>query len=431
MSSTTPMNEDAASLYRDTVQVELPPVTPLRGEHRVDVCVIGGGVTGCSAALHLAERGYRVKLLEARRIGWGASGRSGGHVLPGLGVGMDLVRKNLGLDAAQRIWGLTREAVDLTEALIERHNIPCDLKRGYVHTAITRRHVRGYRAWMDEMRRDYGYDELEWVEGEDLKARVCSDYYIAGVTEPAGRHLHPLNYTLGLARAAHDQGVEIHEESPAVQIEHGQPVTVTTAEGHVRADYLVIACNAYLEELDPQLRAKIMPVSNYIIATEPLSAEQVAATLPQDDAVADANFVLDYYKLSGDQRLVYGGQVSYDGREPPNLRGRMEAKMASIFPALRNIRIEYMWGGFVGITFNRFPHFGRRGDNVYFAHGYSGQGMALAGLAGKVVAEAVAGQAERFDLFASMRHRDFPGGRRLRAPLLVLATTFYRLRDKL
>ncbi len=417
------------SLYRDTTQVTLAAAPPLDGSHRVDVCVVGGGVTGCSAALHLAERGYRVKLLEARQIGWGASGRSGGHVLPGLGVGMDLVKRELGLKTAQQIWEMTREAVDLTEDRIQRHAIPCDWKSGYVHAAITRRHVRGYREWIEEMAHDYGYDELHWLEGEAFRAHVNSGYYVGGVHEPAGRHFHPLNYTLGLARAAQEAGVELHEETPVSAIEHGDPVCVRTPTATVEANFLVLGCNAYLEELDPGLRSKIMPVGNYMIATEPLTAAQVAATLPQDDAVADANFVLDYYKLSGDKRLVYGGQVSYNGREPPRLRQRMEAKIAHLFPALRTARIDYTWGGWVGITLNRFPHFGRRHGNVYFAHGYSGQGMALAGLAGRLVAEAISGQAERFDLFARMRHRDFPGGRLLRTPLLVLATTFYRLRD--
>jgi len=423
--------EHVDSLYRDTLRVHLPDTAPLEGSARADVCVVGGGVTGCSAALHLAERGYDVRLVEARRIGWGASGRSGGHLLPGLGVDMGFVRDQLGLEAAQRIWALSREAVALTESLVDRHAIPCDLKRGYVHTAITRRHVRNYQAWMAEMQRDYGYDELEWLDSAVLQERVCSDYYIGGVSEPAGRHLHPLNYTLGLARAAYEQGVTIHEQSPVVGIDEGEPAIVRTPTGSIQADYVVLGCNAYLEELEPALRAKIMPVSNFMIATEPLSDDQVAQTLPQDDAVADANFVLDYYKLSGDQRLVYGGQVSYDGGEPRNLRPRMETKIGHIFPALQGVGIDYMWGGWVGITLNRFPHFGRLGRNIYFAHGYSGQGMAMAGLAGELLAEAIGGQAERFDLFARMRHRNFPGGRRLRTPLLVLATTFYRLRDML
>jgi gamma-glutamylputrescine oxidase len=417
------------SQYSDSIKVELKPTTPLKGRHKADVCVVGGGVTGCSAALHLAQRGYRVKLLEAARIGWGASGRSGGQVLPGLGVGMDVVAGNLGQDSARAIWDISRQAVDLTEELIRRYDIPCDLKWGYVHAAIKRRHLREYRQWQAEMAELYGYHGLHWLDRDALREHVCTDFYIGGLYEPRGAHLHPLNYTLGLALAAQEQGADIHEQSAVTTIEQGSTVRVHTAEGEVEADYLVLACNAYLGELDPSLRSKIMPVGNYIIATEPLTDEQVRHTLPQDDAVSDANFVLDYYRLSGDRRLLYGGQVSYNGREPRNLRGRMEAKMAKLFPVLRGVRIEYVWGGFVGITLNRFPHFGRVGENVYFAHGYSGQGMAMAGMAGRLLTEAIGGEPERFDLFARMRHRDFPGGRRLRTPLLVLATNFYKMRD--
>lgn len=423
------MSDDADSWYRHSVCVEPGAAPRLEGHRRADVCVVGGGVTGCSAALHLARRGYRVELLEARAIGWGASGRAGGHINPGLGVGMGVIADALGRDDARRVFDLTREAIDLTAALVDEYAIPCDLRWGYVHAAIRPRHMRMYREWQRQMAAEYDYPDLELLDRDGLRARVNSDHYIGGVYEPLGGRLHPLNYTLGLARAAQGHGAVLHADSAVTRIEPGEPARVHTAAGRVEADFVVLACNAYLDELDPALRAKIMPVSNYVIATEPLSDAQVARTLPRDDAVADANFVLDYYHLTGDRRLLYGGQVSYNGREPRNLRRRMEAKMTRIFPALAGVRVEHMWGGWVGITLNRFPHFGRVGSNLYFAHGYSGQGLAMGGLAGKLLSEAIAGQAERFDIFARMPHRDFPGGRHLRTPLLVLATNFYRMRD--
>lgn len=422
------MSDDADSWYQRSTRVTLAPTPALDGHHTADVCVVGGGVTGCSAALHLAQRGYRVTLLEGQSIGWGASGRAGGHIHPGLGVGMETVADALGFPAARTVFDMTREAVELTTRLVEEHAIPCDLRWGYVHAAVRPRHMAAYCDWVAEMER-YDYRGLEVLDRDALQARVCSDRYVGGVYEPGGGRLQPLNYTLGLARAAQEHGAELHAGSAVTHIEPGDPARVHTATGCVQADFVVLACNAYLGELDPALRAKIMPVSNYIIATEPLTDEQIARSLPRDDAVADSNFVLDYYHLSADRRLLYGGQVSYNGREPRNLRRRMEAKMARIFPALAGVRVEYMWGGWVGITLNRFPHFGRAGDNVYFAHGYSGQGIAMGGLAGKLLAEAIGGHSERFDLFARMPHRDFPGGRRLRTPLLVLATNFYRMRD--
>ncbi len=423
------MSERDDSWYARSIRVSLGPTAALAGEQRADVCVVGGGVTGCSAALHLARCGFHVKLLEAGGIGWGASGRAGGHVMPGFGVGMDVVERGLGADGARQVWDMSREAIGLVDDLVRTYEIPCDLQWGYVHTAIRPRHMRMYREWAQKVTEGYGYEGLELLDQAAMQEHVRSDYYIGGVYEPAAGRLHPLNYTLGLARAAQDHGAELHEDSAVTAIDRGDPAVVHTQDGSVRAKFVVLACNAYLDALDPQLRAKLMPVSNYVIATEPLDDERVARTLPTDKAVSDANFVLDYYHLSSDHRLLYGGQVSYSGREPRNLRGRMEAKMTRIFPALEGVRIEHMWGGWVGITLNRFPHFGRVGGNLYFAHGYSGQGLAIAGMAGKLLSEAIAGQAQRFDVFARMRHRDFPGGRRFRTPLLVLATNFYKMRD--
>ncbi len=424
-----PMTDYVDSWYGHSIRVELEPTPRLEGAHRTDICVVGGGITGCSTALHLARRGYRVKLLESERIAWGASGRAGGHVLPGLGTGMDTIAKGLGRDAARAVWDMSLEGLQLVDDLVREYEIPCDLRWGYVHTAIRQRHMKMYREWVDQMATEYDYHDMELLDDHGVRERVRSDYYIGGIHEPRAGRLHPMNYTLGLARAAQSHGAELHEGSAVTRIEPGEPAKVYTEYGQVEADFVVLACNAYLDELDPALRSKIMPVGNYVIATEPLDEARVRESLPTDEAVSDANFVLDYYHLSGDRRLLYGGQVSYNGREPRNLRQRMEAKMTRIFPALAGVRVEYIWGGWVGITLNRAPHFGRVGTNVYFAHGYSGQGMAMSGMAGKLMSEAISGQAERFDLFARMPHRDFPGGRHLRTPLLVLATNFYRMRD--
>lgn len=423
--------EAPASYYRDSVAVDLISDTPLKGEQRVDVCVIGGGITGCSTALHLAERGYSVAVLEAGEIGHGASGRSGGQILPGLGTDMITVEKALGRGRARDIWEMSREAVRLTAERVERHAIPCDLAWGYLHAAVRPRHVRSLRDFQESMARDYDYRALTWLEGDALRERVVTDAYPGALFESEGGHLHPLNYTLGLARAAENAGAMLYPHSPVLEIVRGEPVRVRTAQGSVVATTLVVATNAYLRGLVPELDGRIMPAANYMIATAPLSESQVAQVLPQNDALSDANFVLDYYRLSGDRRLIYGGEVSYDGREPANLKARMDAKIARLFPAIAGIGIDYRWGGDVAITFNRAPDFGRLGSNLYYAHGYSGHGMALAGLAGQLLADSIAGQHERFDIFAAMPHRRFPGGKRFRTPLLVLATQFYKLRDRL
>lgn len=426
------INSDTpASWYRASIAVELEPNVPLEGDTRSDVCVIGGGVTGCSTALHLAERGYSVTLLEAGDIGHGASGRSGGQILPGLGTDITTVQQALGLPRAREVWEMSREAVRLTAELIERHAIPCELAWGYLHAAIKPRHVKELEAFREQMARDYDYDALAWLEGDALREHVVTDAYPAALHDREGGHLHPLNYTLGLARAAQRAGVHVHPHSAARTIQRGQPATVITENGQVTADFVVLATNAYHDGLVPELSGRIMRAANYMIATAPLSEAQAAQVLPQNDALADANFVLDYYRLSADRRLIYGGEVSYDGREPPQLQARMDAKIARLFPVLEGVPIEYRWGGDVAITLNRAPDFGRLGDNLYYAQGYSGHGMAMAGLAGKLMAETIAGQSERFDVFSAIPHRQFPGGRALRKPLLVLATNFYKLRDRL
>jgi gamma-glutamylputrescine oxidase len=420
-----------ASWYRDSIAVDLGPCPPLAGEVRAEVCVIGGGITGSSAALHLAERGYRVVLLEAGEVGHGASGRSGGQILPGLGTDIATVERALGRAAARDIWAMSREAVRLTAELIERHAIPCELAWGYLHAAVKRRHVRELKAFRDRLARDYGYEALTWLEGDALREHVVTDAYPGALFESEAGHLHPLNYTLGLARAAREAGAVIHEATPALEIRRGSPHRVITPGGSVSADFVLLGTNAFPHGLVPELEGRVMRAANYVIATEPLSAERAARVLPRGDALSDANFVLDYYRLTADRRLIYGGEVSYTGREPRGLPARMDAKIARLFPVLSGVAIDYRWGGEVAITLNRAPDFGRIGDSLYYAQGYSGHGMALAGLAGKLMAEAVAGQSERFDAFAAMPHRRFPGGERLRMPLLVLATSFYKLRDRL
>jgi gamma-glutamylputrescine oxidase len=396
-----------------------------------DVCVVGAGLTGLSTALHLAERGYDVVVLEANRIGWGASGRSGGQIIFGYGCEMDVLEGMLSRQQVRLLWDLSLEAVGLVKERIARHDIRCDLKRGHVHVALKPRQHAELAAWRERLAGHYGYQELELLEGEALRTVVRSRRYVAGVLDPNSGHLHPLNYTLGMARAAVKAGVRIFEGSRVTTVESGAAPVAWTAAGRVRCHHLVLAGNAYLDGLDPALRARIMPVGTYIIATEPLGETCARSLIPSDAAVADINFVLDYFRLSGDHRLLFGGRVSYSTMQPPRLVQSMRSRMLKVFPELGGARIEYAWGGMVAITLNRAPDIGRLAPNVYYAQGFSGHGMAVTGLAGKVIAEAIAGSAERFDVFGRIRHRPFPGGRLLRTPLLVLAMAYYRLRDLL
>lgn len=408
----------------------------LAGEVACDVCIVGGGFTGLSAALHMAERGYSVVLLEANRLGWGASGRNGGQVNSGLRMTPCTLVARFGREEARRLWALAEEAKATVRERIRRHAIPCDYKPGTLLTAVK----HGDLAWMAEdvacLKEVLDYRDVRLVSREETAAMVESGRYHGGVLDSGAGHLHPLTYALGLADAAAAAGARLFENTPVTAIDPGRDsggdrTTVRTAGGAVKARYVLLGCNAYLGRLEPRLAAKILPIGSYMLATEPLGEERARRLIRDDVAVCDTKFVVSYYRLSADRRLLYGGGETYTGRAPRDLKAFVRTYMLRIFPQLTDVRIDYAWGGQVAITLNRLPHFGRLAPNVYFAQGYSGQGVALASLAGKLVAEAIAGTAERFDIFARIRHRDFPGGARLRRPAAAIGMLYYSLRDRL
>jgi gamma-glutamylputrescine oxidase len=406
-----------------------PQRMPLEGDATADVCVIGGGIAGCSTALHLAERGYRVVLLEGKRIAWGASGRSGGQAIFGFAAGQDKLEAQVGAQAARRMFDISVEALDLLKERVARHSIDCDLNWGQLHVAIKPRHETELRAWREELAGRYGYDSLRWLARDELRELLDTGRYLGGLYDSRSGHLHPLNYTLGLAAAAESAGATLHEGSRVTRLEHGDTVVVHTTAGRVRAKHVALCCNAYVDDLAPKLRSRIMPVGTYIVATEPLEPSRMQALMRENVAVTDVNWVLDYFRRSADHRLLFGGRVSYSGLDPLNTARATRARMIKVFPQLADVRIEYSWGGFVDITMSRAPDFGRLAPNVYYLQGFSGHGIALTGMAGRLVAETIAGQSERFDLFSKLEHRDFPGGRALRTPALVLAMLWFRLKD--
>jgi gamma-glutamylputrescine oxidase len=402
---------------------------PLRGEATVDVAVLGGGIAGCSAALHLAKRGYKVALLEARRVGYGASGRSGGQTIFGLAVGQHKLEQEVGREDARRAFDLSIEALDLTQSLIQEYAIDCDYRPNHVHVAVKTRHVRELEQWARELHEHYGYSSAQLLNRDELQGHVRSVRYLGGLLDPRSGHLQPLKYTQGLARAAESAGATLYEESEIVRYQDGAEVRVHTAQGSVRCAHLVLCGNAYIGAVAPALARRILGVGTYIIATEPLTEERARSLLPSNAAVADINWILDYFRRSQDHRLLFGGRVSYSAVQPPRLAESMRQRMVRVFPSLSDVKVAHAWGGYLDITMSRAPDFGRLAPNVYYLQGFSGHGVALAGLGGALAAEAIAGTAERFDVFARIPHRDFPGGRLLRRPSLMAAMLYYRLRD--
>lgn len=394
-----------------------------------DVCVVGAGIAGLAAALELAERGYRVVILEAARIGWGASGRSGGQMIFGYACEMETLEHNVGNALAVPLWNMSLEALDWARARIARHGIACDFAPGHLHAALKPRQAEDLKTWQETLGRRYGYTDLEYWSKTELGENLASERYCAGLYDPNSFHVHPLKYTQGLARAALAAGVRIFEQSRVTGIVRGLRPLARTAGGEVRCRQLLLCGNAYIGNLVPEIWRTIMPVGTYISATRPLGEARARSLIANNMAVADMNFVLDYYRLSADHRLLFGGRVSYSTFDPPALAASMRRRMQAVFPQLSDVDMEYTWGGYVDITVNRAPHFGRLDDNLYFVQGFSGHGMALTGLAGKLMAESIHGESSRFDLFGRIRHMPFPGGAWFRTPALVLAMAWYRLRD--
>lgn len=422
--------EHADSWYAATANRQLA-FPRLQGEHDCDVCVIGAGFTGLSTAIHLRRRGYKVTVLEAHRVAWGASGRNGGHVGTGQRADQAWLEKTVGLEQARALWDLGLEAVDTVCDLVEEFDIACEMKRGNLHVASKAAHADELEAEVEHLSTTYGYRDLRYIPASELRGMTSGQGFHGGLLDSRCRHLHPLNYALGLAAAAAELGADLYEDSRVLSYTDGEKVRVTTAEGTVTARYLVLACNGYLDRLEPRAAGRIMPINNFMLATEPLD-EAVARRLIRDDtSMSDSLFVINYWKLSADNRLLFGGGESYRRRLPTDIAGLVRRCMLRIYPELEATAIDYAWGGTLAITRNRMPDFGRLSAQVFYAQGYSGHGVPIATLAGKLLAEAISGTAERFDVMASVPSPAFPGGTLLRWPGLVAGMLFYSLRDRI
>lgn len=403
----------------------------LKGETRADVCVVGAGYTGLSTALHLAERGYDVVLLDAHRVGFGASGRNGGQLGSGQRMEQDGLEKLVGRQDAHKLWLLAEEAKQVTKGLIEKHNIECHFKLGIAHACLSASEVRHEHAYVAHLQTEYGYDQIETLDHDQLQDICPSPKYVGGSLDMSAGHLHPLAYALGLARAAQAAGVRIYENTHVHNIQHGSRPVVQTDQGRVDAEHVVLACNGYLGSLEKKIAARVMPINNFIAATRPLTESELDTVLRRDVAIADSKFVINYFRLSHDKRLLFGGGENYGYKFPTDIAATVRKPMTEIYPHLRDIEIDYAWGGTLGITMKRMPYLTRVAPNVLSASGYSGHGVGTATHAGQLMALAIAGQSEGFDTLAKVPAPAFPGGGGLRTPLLVMAMTWFGLRDRL
>ena len=403
----------------------------LVGSETADVCIVGAGFTGISAALHLAERGYSVVVLEADRVGVGASGRNGGQVGSGMRQSMNALERSVGHSRAGTLWALCEEAKAIIAERIARHGIQCDWRPGNLLASTRERYMGWIESEAEFCRRRFGYRGYSVLSRAEMREAVASECYVGGRMDEGGGHLHPLRFVLGMAGAAEQAGVRIFEDSRVERIGWGSPSRVSTAMGVVEARFVVLAGNAYLGRLEPRIESRIMPIVNHLLATEPLGEDRARALIPSGACVHSTKFVVDYYRCAADHRLLFGGGETYSDRPLDDPKAFVRRYMLRVFPQLADVRVDYAWSGRLAITMSRLPHVGRLAPNGFFAHGFSGHGVALTQIAGKLVAEAVAGTAERFDVLAGLRHRAFPGGARLRHPLLVLGMLYYVLRDKL
>lgn len=420
--------EYPASYYAAT-RTAIDPFPPLAGDTQADVAVVGGGYLGLSAALHLAQKGLSVVVLEAHRVGFGASGRNGGQVGSGQRQDQVWIEKAVGKDHARRLWDMAEDAKALVRDLIARHRMPVTFHPGVAHACYSDAEVADVHRYAEKLARDYGYTWLEPLDRAGIRRLIGSRAFAGGEIDRGAGHIHPLNFAIGLAAAAAAAGARIHENSEVLRFQPGPRASLHTAQGTVRADHVILAGNGYTGGLEPSYPARVMPINNFILATEPLG-ERAQEVLAEPVAVADSNFVVNYWRLSEDNRLLFGGGESYGYRFPDILK-TVRAPLLKIYPQLADVRISHAWGGTLAITMNRMPALMRPHPNVLAASACSGHGVALSTLTGKLLAEAVAGDAEGFDLLSRIPQPRFPGGALMRWPLLVLAMTWYSARDRI
>ena len=425
----TTRTEHTDSYYADS-RLDTTDRPALNGELDVDVCIIGAGFTGISSALHLAEAGFKVAVIEAARIGYGASGRNGGQLVNSYSRDIDSIENNYGPVLGKALGDMAFEGSEIIRERIKKYNIDCDYKPGGIFAAITQKHLRALEEQQQLWQR-YGHNDLQMLDKHEMGQHIASDAYIGGLLDRRGGHMHPLNLLLGEVKAFESLGGQVFEDSKAIKIDRSQRPVVHTENGQVTANYLLVAGNAYLGGLVPELAAKSMPCGTQIITTEVLDESVAKSLIPGEQCVEDCNYKLDYYRMTADNRLLYGGGVTYGGGDPASIERFVRGHLEKTFPQLSNVTFDYAWGGDFLLTMSRLPQFGKLNDSIFYAQGYSGHGVTTTHLAGKIIAEAMKGQSDGFDAFASLKHFPFPGGPMMRVPYTMAGALYYGLRDKL
>jgi gamma-glutamylputrescine oxidase len=420
---TADTREHADSYYAASAnwQTQYPE---LEEDIQVDVVIVGGGFSGVATAVELGERGYKVALVEANRIGWGASGRNGGQIIGGYGQNPSAFKSNIGSEGVEVVENMGVECVEIIKQRIEKYSIDCDLKWGYCEVGLKKRHLKDYREWAAEE------PAIQLLDRDELKQYVNSELYLGGYFREDWGHIQPLNLCIGEAKVAESLGAVIFEQTRVTGITYGESPAVQTEKGSVRANHVILCGNAYMGNLVPYLDARVLPATSCVIGTEPLTEEQQQQTMVRDVAVCDSRTALDYYRLSADKRLLFGGLSNYSGLDPTNATEIMRAKMLKVFPSLKGVKVDYSWSGRMGISVRRMPQIGRIKDsNVLYISGYSGHGVAPTHMTGRILAEAVDGDTYRFDIMNRMFHLPWPGGKLLRRPAMAIGMMYYKTLD--
>jgi gamma-glutamylputrescine oxidase len=404
--------------------------SPLMESIEADVCIVGAGFTGISSALHLAEAGFKVVVLEAARIGYGASGRNGGQLVNSYSRDIDTIENNYGAELGKTLGDMAFEGGNIIRERIKKYDIDCDYKPGGIFAAFNKKQLHELSEQKKLWER-YGHSDLEMLNAEQIREHIASDVYVGGMLDKTGGHIHPLNLLLGEVAAFESLGGRVFEDSKVVELVRSERPVVKTEQGQVTADYVLLAGNAYMFGLIPELDAKAMPCGTQIVTTEVLDEDVAKSLIPGGHCVEDCNYKLDYYRVTGDNRLLYGGGVTYGGGDPASIENFVRGHLEKTFPQLKGIKFDYAWGGDFLLTMSRLPQFGRLTSKIFYAQGYSGHGVTTTHLAGRLVAEAIKGQAERFDAFGQLKHFPFPGGHMFRVPYTAMGALYYGLRDKL